>query len=86
MIPARPESGLWMGFPGFLYFSLNISTPLLKRMADRQAARLGNVGVDRQPGPTHATGSHLPISGGDGQNAYYYDRGFGKAGNEHNSR
>ncbi len=40
VIPARPESGLWMGFPGFLYFSLNISSPLLKRMADRQVARL----------------------------------------------
>lgn len=40
VIPARPESGWWMGFPGFVYFSLNIATPLLRRRADRLIARL----------------------------------------------
>lgn len=40
LIPARPESGWWMGFPGFVYFSLNVSAPLLKSMADRRVARL----------------------------------------------
>jgi uncharacterized membrane protein len=40
VIPARPESGWWMGFPGFLYFSLNIATPLFRKMADRQVSRL----------------------------------------------
>ncbi len=40
LIPARPQSGGWMGFPGFLYFSLNIATPLLGRRADRLIARL----------------------------------------------
>lgn len=43
IIPARAESGWWMGFPGFLYFSLNVAAPLLKRMANRQVARLGTV-------------------------------------------
>jgi uncharacterized membrane protein len=40
VIPARPQSGWWMGFPGFLYFSLNIAAPLLRRRADRLIARL----------------------------------------------
>lgn len=43
IVPARPESGWWMGLPGFLYFILNVSAPLLKRMANRQVARLGTV-------------------------------------------
>lgn len=40
LIPARPESGWWMGFPGFLYFGLHIATPLLNRRADRLVSRL----------------------------------------------
>lgn len=40
LIPARPESGWWVGFPGFLYFSLNIATPLLNKRADTLVARL----------------------------------------------
>ena len=40
LIPATPESGLWVGFPGFLYFSLNITAMLMHRHADRLVARL----------------------------------------------
>ncbi|MEO6365450.1 MAG: TMEM175 family protein [Luteimonas sp.] len=29
LIPARGQSGWWMGFPGYIYFSLNITAPLL---------------------------------------------------------
>ncbi len=40
LIPARPESGWWMGFPGFLYFSLNIATPMLHKRARKLVAAL----------------------------------------------
>lgn len=40
LIPASPQSGWLMGFPGFLYFSLNIATPLLRHRANRRVARL----------------------------------------------
>ena len=40
LIPARTESGWWLGFPGFVYFSLNITAPLLRRHALRRIARL----------------------------------------------
>lgn len=40
LIPARPESGWWMGFPGFIYFSLNLLTPIAKWQGRRRIARI----------------------------------------------
>jgi len=40
LIPARPGIGWWLGFPGFLYFSLNIATPLLDAWSRRLQARM----------------------------------------------
>ena len=40
LIPARPGVGWWLGFPGFLYFSLNLATPLLNAWSLRQQARM----------------------------------------------
>lgn len=34
-VPARRESGLWLGLPGFIYFALNLAPPLLRRVAER---------------------------------------------------
>jgi len=31
LIPARPESGLWIGMPGFIFFGLNIVQLLMRR-------------------------------------------------------
>lgn len=44
LIPATPRSGWWIGFPGFLYFSLNITATLMHRHADRLVARLPQAG------------------------------------------
>jgi len=33
LVPAREESGWWLGLPGFVYFALNIVTPLILRRA-----------------------------------------------------
>ena len=49
LIPARPESGWWMGFPGFLYFILNIASPLSKRLAKRRVARLERASATAAP-------------------------------------
>lgn len=35
-IPARPESGLWIGMPGFIFFGLNIVQILLRRRYARR--------------------------------------------------
>lgn len=40
LIPAVPESGWWLGAPGFLYFTLNIATPLLNARARQLQARV----------------------------------------------
>lgn len=37
-IPARAESGLWIGMPGFIFFGLNIVQLLLRRRHARRAA------------------------------------------------
>ncbi len=42
LIAARKGSGWWIGFPGFLYFSLNIATPMIMRRACRQQAELSS--------------------------------------------
>ena len=34
-IPARAESGVWLGAPGFVFFLLNLSPLLLSRVAER---------------------------------------------------
>ena len=31
IIPAKPESGLWIGMPGFVFFGLNIVQFLMRR-------------------------------------------------------
>jgi uncharacterized membrane protein len=31
LIPARPESGLWIGMPGFIFFGLNVVQTLMRR-------------------------------------------------------
>ena len=31
IIPARPEMGLWVGMPGFIFFGLNITHVLIRR-------------------------------------------------------
>jgi uncharacterized membrane protein len=36
MIPARPESGLWVGMPGFIFFGLNITHMFIKRYYRKQ--------------------------------------------------
>jgi len=36
LIPTRAESGWWLGFPGFVYFGLNLATPLIMRVARRR--------------------------------------------------
>lgn len=40
LIPPRAESGWWIGFPGFIYFSLNVSTHLIRRRVRRLKAGL----------------------------------------------
>ena len=40
LIPARAESGGWIGLPGYIYFSLNIATPLIMRRARARQAVL----------------------------------------------
>ena len=35
LIPARASSGWWLGFPGFIYFSLNLIAPLRRWSAAR---------------------------------------------------
>ena len=40
LIPARPGVGWWLGFPGFIYFSLNIATPMLDAWSRRLQARM----------------------------------------------
>lgn len=40
VIPARGESGWWLGFPGFVYFTLNLTSLLGMRAARRRTARL----------------------------------------------
>jgi len=34
-IPARQESGIWLGMPGFVFFLLNVAPPLLRRVSER---------------------------------------------------
>lgn len=34
-IPAVPESGIWLGMPGFVFFLLNLAPLLLSRVAER---------------------------------------------------
>ncbi len=34
-IPAVPESGVWLGMPGFVFFLLNLAPLLLERIAER---------------------------------------------------
>ncbi|MBP6626297.1 MAG: DUF1211 domain-containing protein [Arenimonas sp.] len=38
-IPARQESGAWLGLPGFVFFLLNLSPPVLRRIAERWRLR-----------------------------------------------
>jgi uncharacterized membrane protein len=40
LIPAEPGVGWWLGFPGFIYFSLNIATPMLEAWSQRLQARM----------------------------------------------
>ncbi len=40
LIPARAESGWWLGLPGFVYFVLNVVTPWSLHAARRRAARM----------------------------------------------
>ena len=40
LIPAEPGVGWWIGFPGFIYFSLNLATPLLDAWSRRLQARV----------------------------------------------
>lgn len=40
LIPADPGVGWWLGFPGFIYFSLNIATPMLDAWSRRLQARM----------------------------------------------
>jgi uncharacterized membrane protein len=35
-IPAKPQSGLWVGMPGFVFFGLNIAHALIKRHYRKQ--------------------------------------------------
>jgi uncharacterized membrane protein len=35
VIPARAESGIWLGMPGFVFFLLNLAPPIVRRMALR---------------------------------------------------
>ncbi len=34
-IPARAQSGIWLGMPGFIFFLLNLATPVLRRVSAR---------------------------------------------------
>lgn len=45
LIPAKPGVGWWLGFPGFIYFSLNIATPMLNAWSQRLQARMPVEGV-----------------------------------------
>jgi len=40
LIPADPGVGWWLGFPGFIYFSLNLATPMLDAWSRRLQARM----------------------------------------------
>jgi len=40
LIPANPGVGWWLGFPGFIYFSLNLATPMLSAWSRRLQARM----------------------------------------------
>lgn len=40
IIPATRESGWWLGFPGFIYFSVTLVTPMIDRHTRRLQARL----------------------------------------------
>ena len=40
LIPAKPGVGWWLGFPGFIYFSLNLATPMLDGWSRRLQARM----------------------------------------------
>lgn len=40
LIPATPGSGWWLGFPGFVYFSLTLVAPMIDRRARRLQALL----------------------------------------------
>lgn len=40
LIPARAESGNWIGVPGYIYFCLNIVTPQILRRARRRRDKL----------------------------------------------
>ncbi|MFY2762857.1 TMEM175 family protein [Arenimonas sp. MALMAid1274] len=35
LIPARAESGVWLGLPGFVFFLLNLAPPLFRRRCER---------------------------------------------------
>jgi uncharacterized membrane protein len=39
-IPARPQSGLWIGLPGFVFFGLNISQVWMRRRYERSPGAL----------------------------------------------
>jgi uncharacterized membrane protein len=39
VIPARAESGVWLGLPGFVFFLLNLAPPVLRRVAERWRRR-----------------------------------------------
>ncbi|PZO08210.1 MAG: hypothetical protein DCF27_09225 [Lysobacteraceae bacterium] len=34
-IPARAQSGIWLGMPGFIFFLLNLAPPVLRRVSAR---------------------------------------------------
>ena len=34
-IPARAQSGIWLGMPGFIFFLLNLAPPVLRRISAR---------------------------------------------------
>lgn len=40
LIPSTGDRGWWLGLPGFVYFSLNLATPLIMRRARREALAL----------------------------------------------
>lgn len=40
LIPATRSAGWWVGFPGFIYFSLNLATPMLDAWSRRSQARV----------------------------------------------
>jgi uncharacterized membrane protein len=35
LIPARPGMGIWLGLPGFVFFTLNLAPPVLRRLSQR---------------------------------------------------